>query len=125
MNGGETSMTKSGGEGLPAAAFEMAETIRRMFEPHAKKIAAAFIFGSLARGTHTARSDNDLMIIGELDYDTVYAVTDEAAPRLGRQVSPVLISPEDWRGEVAMREAFVSNVRRSPKLFVFGSEKDL
>lgn len=105
--------------------INVAEVIRRMFEPHADKIAAAFIFGSVARGTDTPRSDIDLMIIGKPDYDTVYAVTDEAGLQLGRQVSPVLISREDWRREVAMREPFVSHVRASPKLFVFGSEADL
>ena len=35
------------------------------------------------------------MIIGTLDYDTVYAVTDAAGVCLGRQMSPVLVSPED------------------------------
>ena len=107
------------------AASTMVETIRRMFAPHADKIAAAFIFGSVASGTDTARSDIDLMIIGELDYDTVYAVTDEAGLQLRRQVSPVLISPQDWRREVATREAFVRNVRGSPKLFIFGSADDI
>ena len=105
--------------------INVAEVIRRMFEPCAEKIVAVFIFGSVARSTDTPRSDIDLMIVGELDYDTVYAVTDEAGLQLGRQVSPVLISRENWRREVAMREPFVSRVRASPKLFLFGSEADL
>ena len=105
--------------------INVADVIRRMFEPHAEKIVAAFIFGSVARRSDTPRSDIDLMIIGELDYDTVYAATDEAGLQLGREVSPVLISRENWRREIAMREPFVSRVRASPKLFVFGSEEDL
>jgi predicted nucleotidyltransferase len=105
--------------------IDVAAVIRRMFEPYAEKIIAAFIFGSVARGTDTARSDIDLMIVGELDYDTAYAVTDETGLQLGRQVSPVLISGEDWRREVAMREPFVSRVRAAPKFFLFGSEADL
>jgi predicted nucleotidyltransferase len=107
------------------AASDIVVSIRRMFEPYAGKITAAFIFGSVARGTNTVQSDIDLMIIGALDYDAVYAVTDDVGQQLGRQVSPVLISPEDWRREVATREPFVSNVRASPKLFIFGSETDL
>jgi predicted nucleotidyltransferase len=104
------------------AASDIVVTIRRMFEAHAGKITAAFIFGSVARGTDTARSDVDLMIIGALDYDAVYAVTDDVGQQLGRQVSPVLISPEDWRREVAMPDSFISRVRASPKLFVVGFE---
>jgi predicted nucleotidyltransferase len=103
----------------------VAEAIRRVFEPHAQKITAAFIFGSVARGTNTAQSDIDLMIIGLLDYDAVYALTDVAGQHLERQVSPVLISPDEWRREVAVREPFMRNVRASPKLFILGSETDL
>ena len=105
--------------------INVAEVIRRMFELHADRIAAAFIFGSVGRGKDTPGSDIDLMIVGEFDYDSVYAVTDEAGLQLGRQVSPVLISREDWRREVAMREPFMNHVRTSPKLFLFGSEADL
>jgi predicted nucleotidyltransferase len=99
------------------------EAIRRMLEPHAAEIATAFIFGSVAKGTDTARSDIDLMIIGTLDYETVYAVTDAAGLRLGRQVSPVLVSPEDWRREAAT--SFMTNVRRGPKLLLYGSVEDV
>jgi predicted nucleotidyltransferase len=108
-----------------AEAHDAAEAIRCLLEPHAGKISAAFIFGSFARGTETARSDIDLMIIGALDYDTVYAVTDAAGRQLGRHVSPVVISPEDWRRDVASREPIVSGVRTSPKLLLFGADEDL
>jgi predicted nucleotidyltransferase len=75
-----------------SAARDIVESLRRMFEPCADKITAAFIFGSVARGTETPRSDVDLMIVGELDYDTVYDITDEAGLQLRKHVSPVLIS---------------------------------
>lgn len=79
----------------------------------------------VARGKDTARSDIDLMIIGALDYDAVYALTDEVGQQLGRQVSPVLISPEDWRREIAVRDPFVSHVRASPKFFVFDTGQNI
>ena len=124
MNRDEAS-AKSLRDGSPsAAAWDVAEAIRRVFEPHAGKIVTAFIFGSVARGTDTTRSDIDLMIIGMLDYDEVYAVTDEVGAQLGRQVSPVLISPIDWRKEVSIPRSFISG-GASPKLFVFGSDVDL
>ena len=41
------------------------ETIRKMLEPYSDKIKAAFVYGSVARDTDTARSDIDLMVIGD------------------------------------------------------------
>ena len=108
-----------------SAALDIVESVRRMFKPYADKITAVFIFGSVARGTDTPRSDIDLMIIGELNYDTVYTITYEAGIELRRQVSPVLISPEDWRREASMPRSFIGKVRASPKVFVIGAEEDL
>ena len=108
-----------------STAITIVESIRCMCEPHAGKITAAFIFGSVVRGTDTAQSDIDLMIVGELDYDTVYAGTDQAGQLLGLEVSPVVLSTKDWRHEAAMPQSFISKVRASPKLFVFGADSDL
>lgn len=125
MSGGKPSTAHPSCRGSQAATHDVVEALRRVFARHAPKIKAAFIFGSVARGTDTARSDIDLMIIGELDYDEVYAVTDKAGVQLGRQVSPVLISPEDWQREVAVPRSFIGQLRKSPRIFVFGSEGEL
>jgi len=100
--------------------------IREPLEPHADGIRAAFVFGSVAKGTDTAQSDIDLMVIGdELNYSDLYSAAEEAGRRLGRKVSPVFLSLRDWRRKASTKGSFVSKVRTSPKLFVLGSEKDL
>ena len=42
-----------------------------------------------------------------------------------RKVSPMFLSPEDWRRKAAQKGSFVSKVGALPKIFIFGSEKDL
>jgi len=104
----------------------LAEPLRKSLEPHADRIKAAFVYGSVAKGTDTARSDIDLMVIGdELNYSELYAALQNVEDILGRKVSPTFLSPKDWRRKAAEKGSFVSKVNALPKIFVFGSEKDL
>src|SRR5438067_1195402 len=43
----------------------LTEPLKSFLEPHADKIKIAFVYGSVAKGTDTARSDIDLMVIGD------------------------------------------------------------
>jgi predicted nucleotidyltransferase len=104
----------------------LTEPLRRSLEPYSDKIKAAFVYGSVAKGTDTARSDIDLMVIGdELSYSDLYAALQDVENALGRKVSPKFLSLKDWRRKASDKGSFVSKVNVLPKIFVFGSEKDL
>lgn len=107
MSGGKPSTAHPSCRGSQAATHDVVEALRRVFARHAPKIKAAFIFGSVARGTDTARSDIDLMIIGELDYDEVYAVTDKAGVH-GTAGQP----GADFAGRLAARSRRAAIVHR-------------
>ncbi len=104
----------------------LTEPLRKSLEPYSDKIKAAFVYGSVAKGTDTARSDIDLLVIGdELSYSELYAALQNVENALGRKVSPTFLSPKDWRRKASDRGSFISKVNALPKIFVFGSEKDL
>jgi predicted nucleotidyltransferase/predicted transcriptional regulator with HTH domain len=104
----------------------LTEPLRKSLEPCADKIKAAFVYGSVAKGTDTARSDIDLMVIGdELNYSELYAALQDAEAALGRKVSPTFLSMKDWRRKASDNGSFISKVNALSKIFVFGSEKDL
>jgi len=104
----------------------LTEPLRKSVEPYSDKIKAAFVYGSVAKGTDTARSDIDLLVIGdELSYSELYAALQNVENALGRKVSPTFLSPKDWRRKASDRGSFISKVNALPKIFVFGSEKDL
>jgi predicted nucleotidyltransferase len=104
----------------------LTEPLRKSLEPCADKIKAAFVYGSVAKGTDTARSDIDLMVIGdELSYSELYAALQDAENALGRKVSPTFLSPKDWRRKASDKGSFIGKVNALPKIFVFGSEQDL
>src|SRR3984957_14124029 len=113
-------------QSLVVKTVGLSEPIRKMLEPHSDKIKTAFVYGSVAKGTDTARSDVDLMVIGdELDYSELYAALQNAETQLRRKVSPTFLSSADWRRKVAQKGSFASKVSSLPKIFIFGSEGDL
>jgi predicted nucleotidyltransferase len=112
--------------GLVVKTVGLAEPIRKSFQPYAETIKTAFVFGSVAKGTDTAQSDIDLMVIGdELNYSDLYAAAQSAEDELRRKVNPLFLSFEDWQRKASERGSVVSKISSSPKIFIIGSEKDL
>jgi predicted nucleotidyltransferase len=113
-------------QSLVIKTVALTEPLRKSLEPCADKIKAAFVYGSVAKGIDTARSDIDLMVIGDaLNYSELYAALQDVENALGRKVNPTFLSAKDWRRKASDRGSFISKVNASPKIFVFGSENDL
>jgi predicted nucleotidyltransferase len=104
----------------------LAQPLEKSLQPHADKIKAAFVYGSVAKGSDTAQSDIDLMVIGDdLNYAELYTAVQNAQDALQRKVSPIFLSSEDWARKAARRGSFVSKISVLPKLFILGSDKDI
>jgi predicted nucleotidyltransferase len=110
----------------PGTRVGLTEPLRKALEPYSDKIKAAFVFGSVAKGTDTAQSDIDLMVIGdELSYSDLYTALQNAENLLQRKVSPLFLAVKDWRSKVSQKNSFAYKVKVRPKLFIFGTEKDI
>jgi len=104
----------------------MAEPLREALKPLAKRISAAFVFGSVAKKQDTAASDIDLMVISsKVTYSDLFAALEEASARLGRKVNPTVYSPQELAKRVKQDNAFVTRVLAQPKIWLFGGEADL
>jgi predicted nucleotidyltransferase len=113
-------------QSLVIKTVALTEPLRKSLEAFSDEIRAAFVYGSVAKGTDTAHSDIDLMVVGdELNYSELYAALQNVEDVLGRKVSPTFLSLKDWRRKASEKGSFVSKVNVLPKIFVFGSEKDL
>ncbi|MGI9322961.1 MAG: nucleotidyltransferase domain-containing protein [Pseudomonadales bacterium] len=100
--------------------------VARSLERYKNSITAAFIYGSVAKNTDTAKSDIDLMVIGtDLDYPGIYTAIQEAEATLHRPINPNLITPEKWQQKNAAKTPFIMRVQERPKIFIYGSEDDL
>lgn len=89
-------------------------------------IAAAFVFGSFARGDTREDSDVDVLIIGdEMSYDWRARRTIEAEILLDREVNVVQMTPDELAGRLESGSSFIRNVFRGPKVWLVGSDADL
>jgi predicted nucleotidyltransferase len=112
--------------GLVEKTVGLAEPIKKSFQPYADRIKCAFVYGSVAKGTDTARSDIDLMVIGDdLNYSDLYTAAQNAETALGRKLSPLFLSPSDWHRKASDKGSVFDKISRSPKIFIIGSEEDL
>lgn len=112
--------------GLILKTVALSAPLKSALEPYAKAIDVAFVYGSVAKGTDTAASDIDLMVIGDdLNYSDLYGALQGTESTLGRKVNPMFLSSKDWKRKAAQKGSFVGKVIALPKLFVLGSESDL
>ena len=104
----------------------LAEPLREALAPLAKRIAAAFVFGSVAKRSDTAASDIDVLVLSDsVDYADVFAALQSAETKLGRTVNPTVYTPANWRRKRKDGNAFAVKVAAQPKVFLIGTEEDL
>jgi predicted nucleotidyltransferase len=112
--------------GLIMKTVGMIDPIRSALKPYREKINLAFVYGSVAKGKDTAKSDIDLMIFGnELALSEIYGALQKAEKSLMRTINPNLTTAEEWQHKVIDNNSFVRNILQQPKLFVFGTENEL
>jgi predicted nucleotidyltransferase len=100
--------------------------LRRALAPKAKKIHAAFVYGSMAQRTDIARSDIDLMVVSDtLSYPDLFRALQSVERVLARPVNPNVMTLAEWRAKRAQRGSFAARVAREPRLFVIGSDDAL
>ena len=83
-------------------------------------VQVAFVYGSLARGEETARSDVDLLVVGDVTFAELSQRLYCAQQMLAREVNPTLYPPAEFRDKIAQRHHFLLGVLEGPKLFVIG-----
>jgi predicted nucleotidyltransferase len=112
--------------GIAQKTVGLAEPLRKALKPLTNRIAAAFVYGSIAKKQDTAASDIDLMVIsGSLTYADLFVALEEASERLGRKVNPTLYSPQEMAKRVKQGNAFITRVLAQPRVWLIGGESDI
>ncbi len=111
--------------GLFEKTAGLVPTLREMLEPFESRIVCAFLYGSVARGTETAVSDVDLMVIGKVGLADLTSALRKAEARLGREINVTNYSISEFSKKAASRDHFLVTVLRGPREFVKGNQDDL
>ncbi len=112
--------------GIVQKTVGLAEPLREVLLPFADNIAAAFVFGSVAKRSDTAGSDIDLMVVSDsLNYADLFGALEQAATRLGRTVNPSIYTRQELAKRIKQKNSFVTRVLAQPKVWLIGGEDEL
>ncbi|MFZ2493480.1 MAG: nucleotidyltransferase domain-containing protein [Thermoanaerobaculia bacterium] len=112
--------------GLVVKTVGVVEPLRAALRPIGKKISAAFVYGSIAKGNERPESDLDLLIISEkLTYPEAYEALQDAEQEIARTVNPTVMTPSEWKRKRTASDSFAKRIASQPKLFVIGDERAL
>lgn len=103
--------------GLPAQ-------IRAALTPHTGHIHLAAIYGSIAKGVDHARSDVDLLVVGDINLEQILAAILPVETRIGREISVRLYQPEEFRNRREAGEPFILSVLSGQYLKLIGTSDD-
>lgn len=99
--------------------------LRSALHPLSKRIALAFVYGSVARQADTANSDVDLMVVGTATVDDVLSHLAGAEKSLGRPINPTVYSASEFKAKIADGNHFLKAVLKGEKVFLLGDEDEL
>ena len=112
--------------GIVLKTFGLTEVLRVALDDLGERIRVAFIYGSVARGTDTAASDIDVMVVADdVAYGELFERLSAVEATLGRKVNPTLYSLAELQRKRQDDNHFVTRVLSQQKLFLKGGEDDL
>ncbi len=113
-------------EGLARKLMGAPTVLQTALGPLRPKIRCAFIHGSMARGTESAESDVDLMVVGRLSIQDLVPSLKRAERALGRPINPTIYPPRELAKKLREGHHFVVSVLKDrAKVFIIGSAHDL
>jgi len=112
--------------GIAAKMLGPADTLRRALLPLAEALHLALLYGSVAKGSDTAHSDFDVLLVSDtLTLEQVYTALAPAERQLGRAVSPTLYTLAEFRKRLAARNPFLTKLLAGETTALIGDKDAL
>jgi predicted nucleotidyltransferase len=101
----------------------LVEPLRTALAKIEPRMDLAVLYGSTAKGTDTAFSDVDVLIVSDdLTLEQVYAAIAPAERELSRKINPTLYTTEEFRRRRTAGDSFVTKVLAGEHIVLAGSE---
>ena len=109
--------------GLTRKTLGAEPMLREALLPLAAKLEGAWLFGSMAKGTDTAKSDVDVLLVGKgLTLAKVLELLEPVEVRLGRKINPVCMTPAEFARRRAEPDSFVNRVLAQKPVLLLGEQ---
>ena len=97
--------------GLVVKTVALMEPIRKALEPLEDRVELALLYGSVVKGTDTADSDIDILIVAEeVTLEDVYSALAPVETDLDRKINPTLYTSQEFAARKASKNAFLTRV---------------
>lgn len=101
----------------------MVDVLAMALMPLVEQIDLAVIFGSVAQGQETAKSDVDILLIGGVSFSAAAKALYPCHEVLGREVNPKIYGKGEWAELVRSNDGFAVEIVAKTKMFVIGGNK--
>ncbi len=102
----------------------IADVLREALAPLTGRVELAFVHGSIASGKESARSDVDVMLVGDLKFEDAINALAPAEQTLRREINPHVYGKREFRAKLAKKEPFLLRVLDGPKILLSGDIND-
>lgn len=107
--------------GLTRKTLGAQPRLQEALAPIQAKLDLAFIHGSVAKGTDTATSDIDVVLVGNgLLLSEILELLLPIESQLGRKINPTLYTPTEYKRRRAQKDSFLHRVLRQPVVPLIG-----
>ena len=97
------------------------ESVRSTLEPLTDRLILGLLFGSVVRGTDTAASDIDLLLVSDdLTLEAVYTALAPLERSLGRRVNPTVYTSAEFDKRRRAEAGFLTRILQGPHVVVAG-----
>ncbi len=112
--------------GIVLKTFGLRDVLLAALSPLEGDIVVAFVFGSTAKGTDTATSDIDLMVVSDrLTYGELFGALEAASEQLARPVNPTIYTSAEFVQRMDEGNPFVREVLGRPRIWLIGEDDAL
>ena len=101
------------------------DALRKTLEPLSRRIAVAFVYGSVATSVERSTSDIDLMVVGAAPLSKIAPLLRDLERQLGRSINPTVYLPEEFISRVRTENYFLKSVLRNKPLYIIGGSDEL
>ena len=103
----------------------LADPIRAALMMLAARIELAMLYGSVVKGTDTATSDIDLLIVADgITLEDIYSALAPVEADLDRKISPALYTPREFADRKAANNPFLARVLAGEHLVLIGKDHE-
>ena len=101
----------------------LADPIRAALSKIKEHIGLALVFGSIAKGSDSANSDIDLLIVADdLTLQELYELLSPIENKLARRISPTLYTKHEFQERSQAKNPFVKKVLEGDYIYLMGDE---